>query len=223
VKIFPRNIAIGLVVVLPFLALYVVIDWMVDALRSFGGPLIRALWSGSADAPALLVTATAVAFAVAVLFGIGSLARTTLGHRALRLVAAIADHLPVLRSVYPRIREATGVISRGEREALRHFVLAEVGEGHWLPGFVTGESRWSSEGTEHRRFVVYLPSNHLISGSVRVLSAERVHFLDMSVDEGISAFLTGGLSLADHIGEAHFLPRPEEHLFAGDAASSGGS
>ena len=42
---------------------------------------------------------------------------------------------------------------------------------------------------------VYVPTNHLYLGDVLVYPRDRVFFPDLTVEEGIRIFLTGGMSL----------------------------
>jgi len=42
---------------------------------------------------------------------------------------------------------------------------------------------------------VYVPTNHLYLGDIGLYEPDRVFFPDLSVEEGIRIFLTGGMSL----------------------------
>jgi uncharacterized membrane protein len=42
---------------------------------------------------------------------------------------------------------------------------------------------------------VYVPTNHLYLGDVLVVPRDRVSFPDLSVEQGIRIFLTGGMAL----------------------------
>ena len=47
---------------------------------------------------------------------------------------------------------------------------------------------------------VYVPTNHLYLGDIVVCPVTRVSFPDLSVEEGIRVFLTGGMAIPDKIG-----------------------
>ena len=47
---------------------------------------------------------------------------------------------------------------------------------------------------------MYVPTNHLYLGDVVVCPPERASFPDLSVEEGIRVFLTGGMGLPEHRG-----------------------
>jgi hypothetical protein len=42
---------------------------------------------------------------------------------------------------------------------------------------------------------VYVPTNHLYLGDIGLYEPDRVFFPDLTVEEGIRVFLTGGMSL----------------------------
>ena len=46
---------------------------------------------------------------------------------------------------------------------------------------------------------VYVPTNHLYLGDIMIYARERAIFPDISVQEGIRIFLTGGMSLPGRI------------------------
>jgi uncharacterized membrane protein len=55
---------------------------------------------------------------------------------------------------------------------------------------------------------VYVPTNHLYLGDVVVVPPSLVFYPDVSVEEGIRIFLTGGMALPDRMRE---LTRTGEH------------
>ena len=44
---------------------------------------------------------------------------------------------------------------------------------------------------------VYVPTNHLYLGDIVVFPREQAFFPDLSVEEGIRIFLTGGMALPE--------------------------
>jgi uncharacterized membrane protein len=47
---------------------------------------------------------------------------------------------------------------------------------------------------------VYVPTNHLYLGDVVVYPRERLQFPDLTVEEGIRIFLTGGMAFPARVG-----------------------
>jgi uncharacterized membrane protein len=66
-------------------------------------------------------------------------------------------------------------------------------------GFLTKEFSLDLGGGPEALIAVYLPTNHLYLGDIIVYPRERVLFPDISVEEGIRIFLTGGMALPPRI------------------------
>jgi uncharacterized membrane protein len=58
---------------------------------------------------------------------------------------------------------------------------------------------------------VYVPTNHLYLGDVVLYPRERAFFPDLTVEDGIRMFLTGGMSLPGRIA-SEAPPRTDEHV-----------
>ena len=50
---------------------------------------------------------------------------------------------------------------------------------------------------------VYVPTNHLYLGDVLIFSRDKVSFPEITVEEGIRIFLTGGVALSSRIRARH--------------------
>ena len=66
-------------------------------------------------------------------------------------------------------------------------------------GFLTREFVVDRGQGEERLLAVYVPTNHLYLGDVVVCPPERVVFPDLTVEEGLRVFLTGGMGLPDRV------------------------
>ena len=207
-KLLRTYFVTGLLLAFCILALKTVGVFVYELVDSVVGPAATSIavsvgFVGEHQEPARwVVVVLDLLLAIGGVLALGALARSLLGRKLVAWGAHIAERLPIVRSVYPKIRDAIGIMHDHEGETLRKFVLVQQNEGNWLPGFVTGEGRWKDGDEEIHYVVVYLPSNHLISGGVRVVRRERVRFLEMSVDEGMTALLTAGLTLEEHLVEA---------------------
>jgi uncharacterized membrane protein len=68
-----------------------------------------------------------------------------------------------------------------------------------LLGFLTKEfSIDRGEGPE-TFLAVYVPTNHLYLGDILICRSERVAYPEMSVEEGVRVFLTGGMGLPERV------------------------
>lgn len=207
-KLFRTYFMTGLLLAFCILAIKVIGVFVFESVDSVMRPgstaMARVLGLvGEHEKPARwVVVMLDLVLAIGGVVALGALARSLLGRKLVAWGAHIAERLPVVRSIYPKIRDAIGIMHDHEGDTLRKFVLVQQNPGNWLPGFVTGEGKWKDGDEEIHYVIVYLPSNHLVSGGVRVVRRERVRYLDMSVDEGMTALLTAGLTLEEHLVEA---------------------
>jgi hypothetical protein len=54
-----------------------------------------------------------------------------------------------------------------------------------------------------RLLAIYVPTNHLYLGDIVVCPPERASYPDLSVEEGVRVFLTGGMGLPDEVRAPH--------------------
>jgi uncharacterized membrane protein len=66
-------------------------------------------------------------------------------------------------------------------------------------GFLTREFQLTDATGRHAMAAVYVPTNHLYLGDVLVFSRDRLRFPDLTVEDGIRIFLTGGMALPDAV------------------------
>jgi uncharacterized membrane protein len=64
-------------------------------------------------------------------------------------------------------------------------------------GFLTKEFTVDRGHGPETLLAVYVPTNHLYLGDVLICPLSRASFPDMSVEEGIRVFLTGGTGMPD--------------------------
>jgi uncharacterized membrane protein len=66
-------------------------------------------------------------------------------------------------------------------------------------GFLTREFTVDTDAGPAAMMAVYVPTNHLYLGDVVICAREAASFPDISVEEGIRIFLTGGMALPGRI------------------------
>jgi uncharacterized membrane protein len=66
-------------------------------------------------------------------------------------------------------------------------------------GFLTKEFTVDRGRGDEPLVAVYVPTNHLYLGDIAIYPRERAFFPDLTVEEGIRIFLTGGMSLPGRI------------------------
>ncbi len=77
----------------------------------------------------------------------------------------------------------------------KRVVMVEDPHRGWVMGFLTKEFTVDRGAGAEPMMAVYVPTNHLYLGDIVLYPRERALFPDLSVEEGIRIFLTGGMSL----------------------------
>ncbi len=87
-------------------------------------------------------------------------------------------------------------------------MLVEDARRALVMGFLTREFTLDRGEGPEQMVAVFVPTNHLYLGDVVVVPKAKAIFPDVTVEEGIRIFLTGGMALPDRMQE---LTRTGEH------------
>jgi uncharacterized membrane protein len=98
--------------------------------------------------------------------------------------------------------------SPGNEAGFKRVVLVEDARRGLVMGFLTREFTLDRGRGAERLVAVYVPTNHLYLGDVLVVPREQASFPDVTVEEGIRIFLTGGMALPDRMRD---MTRTGEH------------
>jgi uncharacterized membrane protein len=80
----------------------------------------------------------------------------------------------------------------------KRVVLVQDGQRYAL-GFLTKEFTVDRGRGPEPLVAVYVPTNHLYLGDIVICDADRASYPDITVEEGIRIFLTGGMALPPDI------------------------
>jgi uncharacterized membrane protein len=133
--------------------------------------------------------------AVVLLFLIGVVATNVVGRRLVTLAESVIGHIPLVRRVYPTVKELVEAFSPGRRTGFREFVIIEhPGAGSYTYGFVTGDL--DVEGARPGTLVsVYVPTNHLYLGDILLVAPASVLPTGLSIEEGIRIVISAGAAV----------------------------
>jgi uncharacterized membrane protein len=121
-----------------------------------------------------------------------------IGKRLLGRVEGYLLRVPLFRSVYAPVRQLVAAFSPDNESGFKQVVMLEGRHG-WVLGFLTREFVVDRGKGPERLIAVYVPTNHLYLGDIVICERERVVFPDISVEEGIRIFLTGGMALPSRV------------------------
>jgi len=125
----------------------------------------------------------------------GILATNVLGRRLLRQTEALLMHVPIFKTIYAPVKQLTVAFSPDNEYGFKRVVMVEHGTRGWVLGFLTREFTADRGHGKERLLAVYVPTNHLYLGDILICTPEQTAFPDLSVEQGIRVFLTGGMAL----------------------------
>lgn len=185
---FRRTFVTGLFVIGPLVVSVVAIVWVFQfADRLMAGLSERLIGRPS---PILAIGATVV-----IVLAAGALATNVIGRRMLARGETLLLRVPVFRVVYGPIKQLVDAFAPDNEGGLKRVALVEDAARGFLLGFVTREFTVDRGGVPERFLAVYVPTNQLYLGQVLVVTPDRVSFPDMTVEQGVRVFLTGGMGL----------------------------
>ncbi|MCB1784576.1 MAG: DUF502 domain-containing protein, partial [Alphaproteobacteria bacterium] len=118
------------------------------------------------------------------------------GRMFIRISEYFVDRMPVIRTLYSAIKQIFETIMASKSGAFRDVVMLEYPrKGIWSLGFVTGVSEGEvQELTEAETINVFVPTTpNPTSGFLLFVPRSDLHFLDMSVEDGVKMVVSGGI------------------------------
>ena len=187
-----RSFVAGFFVTVPLVVSVVALVWtfrLADSLTSGLGERIFGV-----HIPGLGLITT-----IAVVLVIGVFARNVLGRRLLQRAEELLLRVPLFRTVYAPVRQLITAFSPDNELGFKRMVLVEEPAGSFHLGFLTREFSVERGHGPERLLAIYVPTNQIYLGAVLVCTPDRVSFPEMSVEEGLRVFLTGGMGLPDRV------------------------
>lgn len=186
-----RSFIAGFFIAVPIVVSVAAIVWMFRLVDGWTAHLwVRLL---GRDVPGLGILTTAV-----ILLAIGALATNVFGRRILQAGEYYLLRVPLFRTVYSPVKQLIVAFSPDNESGFKRVVLfdhAGQAGGAQMMGFLTKEFTLDRGRGPEAVVAVYVPTNHLYLGDVFVLPRDRVSFPDLTVEQGIRIFLTGGMAL----------------------------
>ena len=183
-----RRFITGLIVTVPLIISVAALIWIFGIIDGFTAPLFTERLGVRIPGLGLLVTTLLVLLA-------GVIATNVVGKRVLQQAEAWLLHVPVFKTVYAPVKQLVAAFSPDNDYGFKRVVLVEDPARGFVLGFLTREfTLHRAEGTE-TLVAVYVPTNHLYLGDVLVYPRSRVLYPELSVEDGIRIFLTGGMAV----------------------------
>jgi uncharacterized membrane protein len=189
-----RSFIAGLLVTVPLFVTVAALVWIFGIIDGFTARLAMRFLGQDRVPPGLGLLITAL-----VILGVGTIATNVLGRRVLARGESWLTKIPVFKTIYAPVKQLVVAFSPDAEQGFKRVVMVEDPHRGWIIGFLTKEFRVERETGPEILVAVYVPTNHLYLGDIRMYPRERAIFPDISVEEGIRIVLTGGMSLPGRI------------------------
>ena len=193
-----RRFVTGFFVLVPLVISFAALVWLFDVVDGFTDPLYqRYFTTGDQEVPRGLGIITTAA----VILLVGVVATNVLGKRVLQRAEGYLLRIPVFRTVYAPVKQLVLAFSPDNKYGFKRVVMIRTESRGYILGFLTKEFSIQSAGQTESLIAVYVPTNHLYLGDVVICRRDSAFFPDLSVEEGIRVFLTGGMTLPAQIAD----------------------
>jgi|SRR5207244_7417665 len=144
--------------------------------------------------PGLGVLSTA-----AVIVLVGAVATNVIGRRVLQRAEGWLLRVPVFKTIYAPVKQLVAAFSPDNESGFKQVVMIEDARRGFTLGFLTREFVIDRGQGPVQMLAVYVPTNNLYLGDIVICERERATFPDITVQEGIRIFLTGGTALPPRV------------------------
>jgi len=183
-----RNFIAGFFVTVPLVISIAAIVWIFGVVDGLTTPISDRLLGRRI--PGLGIAATALAIVL-----VGVFARNVIGRRVLQRAEGWLLKVPVFRTIYAPVKQLVAAFAPDNEAGFKRVVLVQDATRGFMLGFLTREFTVDRGNGPEDLLAVYVPTNHLYLGDIVICERSRATFPDISVEDGIKIFLTGGMAL----------------------------
>jgi uncharacterized membrane protein len=187
-----RSFIAGFFVTVPLIISVAALVWIFGIIDGFAAPLASRVLGRT-------VPGLGIGLTLLFVLAVGVVATNVIGRRILARTESWLMRVPVFRTVYSPVKQLVAAFSPDNEYGFKRVVMVQDHEGAWVMGFLTKEFTVDRGRGLETMMAVYIPTNHLYLGDIGVYARDQGFFPDLSVEEGIRIFLTGGMSLPDGV------------------------
>jgi uncharacterized membrane protein len=198
----------GIALTVPFLVTVLILTWALDMVSTALTPLVEFLVAVTPlyGTDTLLVQGLAFALVFGLIFVVGLAAQhgpeTHLGRR----MDMLMEDVPGLGSIYTSVERMSDVLLEGDTDSFQEVRVVEFPEeGSFAIGFLTADDPTVVEEAvgEDGMVTVFVPMapNPVMGGHLLTLRPERLYEVDLSVEEGMQAIMTTGVTIEADVDE----------------------
>jgi uncharacterized membrane protein len=187
-----RSFITGFFVMVPLFISVAALIWLFNLVDGATTPLYDRLLGRRV--PGLGIASTG-----AVILIVGAFARNVIGRRVLLQTETWLLRVPVFNKIYSPVKQLVAAFNPDSESGFKRVVMIEDPRRGYMLGFVTREFVVNRGRGPEALLAVFLPTNNLYLGDIVLCERERALFPDISVEEGIRIFLTGGMALPPEV------------------------
>jgi uncharacterized membrane protein len=194
-----RTFITGFFVTVPLFVSVTALVWLFQLVDSVTEPLSVRMLGRAVPGLGVLLTA-------AIILIVGAIATNVIGKRVLQRTEYYLLQVPVFKTIYAPVKQLIVAFAPDNEAGFKKVVIIDDPKRGMVLGFQTKEFTLQRGATAESVVAVYVPTNHLYLGDVFVYSRDQVLYPDVTVEEGIRIFLTGGMALPNRL-----ISRPYDH------------
>ncbi len=183
-----RKFLTGLVVTVPLFITVVTLLWTFRFIDGVARPLSMYAFGREVPGLGVLITGTFIML-------VGTIATNVIGRRVLQQGEKWLLNVPLFKTVYAPVKQLVAAFSPDSESGFKKVVIVDDVRRGMVIGFLTREFTIDRGAGPEAMVAVYVPTNHLYLGDIAVFPRGQAFFPDLSVEEGIRIFLTGGMAL----------------------------
>ena len=187
-----RSFITGFFVTVPLFISIVAFIKIFDVVDGLTTPLYDQLLGRRIPGLGVLSTAAAIVL-------VGAVATNVIGRRVLQRTEGWLLRVPVFKTIYAPVRQLVAAFSPDNESGFKQVVMIEDARRGFMMGFLTREFTIDRGHGPMPMVAVYVPTNNLYLGDIVICERERASFPNITVEEGIRIFLTGGTALPPRV------------------------
>ncbi len=183
-----RSFIAGFFVVVPLFISVAAFIWVFGVVDGLTTPLYDRVIGRRIPGLGTLTTAAAIVL-------VGAFARNVIGRRMLQRGESWLLKVPGFRTIYAPVKQLIAAFSPDNASGFKRVVMVEDAKRGFVLGFLTREFTIDRGNGPEALLAVYVPTNHLYLGDIMIVEPAHARFPEISVEDGIRIFLTGGMAL----------------------------
>lgn len=191
-----RTFITGFFVTVPLFISVAALVWLFQMVDGATRPLSERVLGREVPGLGVLLTG-------AIILLVGVAATNMIGKRVLQRTEYYLLQVPVFKTIYAPVKQLVAAFSPDNEAGFKKVVLVEDATRGMLLGFLTREFVIDRGRGPEPMVAVYVPTNHLYLGDIVVYARNQVSYPQLSVEEGIRIFLTGGMALPADVRTEH--------------------